>query len=218
MASVTDEMRDFVRDALIKGESRESISAALQSAGWPEAQVARALEAYASTDFPLPIPRPRSQVSAREAFIYLLLYTTLLICAVQFGSLLFSLIDTNFPDALDPDYRVNSRDSSMRFAISSLVVAFPLFLFLSRVVAKSVQRNPAVRLSWVRKWLTYLALFVAATILMGDIIFLLSKFLDGDLTTRFVLKSATVGLISGCIFGYYFLGLQQEEKERASDL
>jgi len=218
MASVTDEMRDFVRDALIKGESRESISAALQSAGWPEAQVARALEAYASTDFPLPIPRPRSQVSAREAFIYLLLYTTLLICAVQFGSLLFSLIDTSFPDALDPDYRVNSRDSSMRFAISSLVVAFPLFLFLSRVVAKSVQRNPAVRLSWVRKWLTYLALFVAATILMGDIIFLLSKLLDGDLTTRFVLKSATVGLISGCIFGYYFLGLQQEEKERASDL
>ncbi len=218
MANVTDEMREFVRDALRAGESREAITKVLRNAGWPEAQVARAMEAYVSSDFPLPVPRPRAQLSAREAFVYLLLYTTLLICAVQFGALLFNLIDLNFPDTLDRAYATQNRDSAIRFAISSLVVAFPLFLFLSYIVAKDIKRNPAVRLSSVRKWLTYLALFVAATVLMGDFIFLLSKFLDGDLTTRFVLKSLTVAMISGSIFGYYFLGLRQEEQDKAADL
>lgn len=219
MAGSFDEMRDFVRASLEAGQSREAISEALKSAGWPDAQIARALNAYQSTDYPLPIPRPRAQLSAREAFIYLLLYTSLLICAVQFGHLVFELIDRSFPDtAAQAEYWRNSGGESIRFAISSLIIAFPLFMFLSHIVAKGIKANPAMRLSWVRKWLTYLTLFVAATVLMGDLISLLTRFLGGDLTTRFVLKSLTVAAISGTIFGYYFLGLREEENDKAGGL
>jgi len=212
MASAIEEARDFVRDSLAKGQSRESIEKALLDAGWPPAQVKRALGSYADTGFAIPVPRPHTQLSARHAFVYLLLFSVLLVVAVQLGNLLFQLIDIGFSDPLDNQYAVSGRQSAIRWAVASLVVAFPLFLFLSNAVGREIKRNPAMRLSGVRRWLTYIALFVAATILMGDLISLIFRFLEGDLSTRFVLKSLTVGMIAGGIFGYYFLGLNREER------
>ena len=213
MANPIDEARDFVRAALAKGERREDIEKALLNAGWPAAQVKRALGSYAESGFAIPVPRPHTQLSARQAFVYLLLFTVLLVVAVQLGNLLFQIIDIAFTDALDNEYAVAGRESAIRWAIASLVVAFPLFVFLSRSVGREIERNPAMRLSGVRRWLTYLALFVAATILMGDLISLIFNFLEGDLSTRFVLKSLTVGLIAGGIFSYYFLSLNREERD-----
>lgn len=218
MAGSFDEVREFVRESLERGESREAISAALASAGWPEAQITRALAAYQSTDYPLPIPRPRAALSAREAFVYLLLYTCLLICSVQFGHLVFNLIDLRWSDALDVYPNADGLKSGIRWAIASLVVAFPVFILLSRSTGKAMRRNPAMRLSWVRKWLTYLTLFVAATVLMGDLINFIGNFLNGDLTTRFVLKSVTVAIITGTIFGYYYTGLSKEDSGDEGDL
>jgi len=212
MASAIEEAREFVRDALAKGQSRDSIEEALLAAGWPPAQVKRALASYAESSFAIPVPRPHTQLSARHAFVYLLLFSVLLVVAVQLGSLLFQLIDIGFSDPLDNQYAITGRQSAIRWAVASLVVAFPLFLFLSNAVGREIKRNPAMRLSGVRRWLTYIALFVAATILMGDLISLIFRFLEGDLSTRFVLKSLTVGMIAGGIFGYYFLGLSREER------
>lgn len=217
MANATEEAREFVRQALAKGESRDTIEKALLDAGWPPAQVKRALGSYADTGFAIPVPRPHTQLSARQAFVYLLLFTVLLIVAVQLGSLLFQLIDIAFRDPLENDYVSAGRQSTIRWAIASLVVAFPLFVFLSRSVGREIARNPAMRLSGVRRWLTYIALFIAATILMGDLINLIFNVLEGDLTTRFVLKSLTVAMIAGGIFGYYFLSLSREEKAAGSD-
>lgn len=212
MASAIEEAREFVRDALAKGQPRESIEEALLAAGWPPAQVKRALASYAESSFAIPVPRPHTQLSARHAFVYLLLFSVLLVVAVQLGNLLFQLIDIGFSDPLDNQYAVSGRQSAIRWAVASLVVAFPLFLFLSNTVGREIKRNPAMRLSGVRRWLTYIALFIAATILMGDLISLIFRFLEGDLSTRFVLKSLTVGMIAGGIFGYYFLGLNREER------
>ncbi len=212
MANALDEAREFVRAALAKGESREDIEKALLGAGWPQAQVKRALSSYAESGFSIPVPRPHTQLSARQAFVYLLLFTVLLVVAVQLGVLLFQIIDIAFPDPLENEYRVRSRQTAIRWAIASLVVAFPLFLFLSRAVGREIEQNPAMRLSGVRRWLTYLALFIAATVLMGDFIGLIFNFLEGDLSTRFVLKSLTVAVIAGGIFGYYFLSLSREER------
>ncbi len=74
-------------------------------------------------------------------------------------------------------------------------------------------RDPERRGSKVRKWLTYLTLFVAATILTGDLITLLYNLLGGELTSRFLLKAATVAAIAGGVFGYYLWDLRGEERE-----
>ena len=213
--SAPDSLVPFVRDALLAGRSRPDIAATLRRAGWTAEQTDAALGAFAEIDYPVPVPRPKPYLSAKEAFWYLVLFTTLYLSALYLGTLLFQLVNLAFPDATDAGYVLAGSDELIRWSISVLVVAFPLFLYMSRLVGRAVRRDPAKRASKVRKWLTYLTLFVAVCVLVGDAVSLLYNFLDGDLTARFVLKSLVVGVIAGGILGYYLADLRRDEQEVA---
>ena len=65
----------------------------------------------------------------------------------------------------------------------------------------------------MRRWLTYLTLFVAAAVLVGDMITLVNNVLGGELSIRFVLKVLVAAVIAGTIFGFYLHDLRREEKE-----
>jgi uncharacterized membrane protein len=75
-----------------------------------------------------------------------------------------------------------------------------------------MKKDADKRASKIRKWLTYLTLFIAAGIIIGDLIALVFNLLAGDLTLRFLLKVLVVGGISGTIFGYYLSELRKDEK------
>ena len=91
MASESVALDQFVRAALEKGEERAAITTALEDAGWPSQEVARALGAYAPVAFSVPVPRPRASLSSRETFLYLVLFTSLYlsILASRFSALRF---------------------------------------------------------------------------------------------------------------------------------
>ena len=203
MSAATEDLERFVRDALLRGESRPAIAAALADAGWPAEQVAEALDAYAEVPFAVPVPRPRPYLSAREAFLYLVMFASLYVWAVQLGNLLFDLVNHWLPDAADPPYQRNWQGRSMRWAVASILIAFPLFLYVSRLLGREMAQSPVKRLSVVRRWLTYVTLFLAAGVLVGDLITLVYNVLAGELTLRFVLKVLIVGAIAGAIFWFY---------------
>lgn len=211
MASASPELESFVRDALMRGHSRQQVSTALLAAGWSEQQISGVLDGWAEVDFALPVPRPRASLSAREAFAYLVLFSTLYFFAWNLGNLLFQLIEYLLPDPADADWQRLRLDGGIRWAISALVIAFPVFAFVARRVSLDVARHPIKRLSPVRRWLTYLTLFVAAIVLIGDLTALVYNLLGGDLSLRFVLKVAVVAAIAGTVFGYYLWDLRQEE-------
>ena len=210
--TTTNELTDFVRGALIERRTRAEIGAVLRQAGWTVEQVGAALNAFAPIEFPLPVPRPRPSLSSREAFTYLLMFTALYVVAFQLGNLLFDLINLALPDpatALPQGYT----NISIRWSVSSLVVASPVFLFMSHLTARAVREDPNKRTSPTRRWLTYLTLFVAACVLIGDSVYLVYSFLGGELTTRFVLKVLVVAVIAGTSFWYYLSDLRLDEKE-----
>jgi hypothetical protein len=209
----TDDLDLFVKEALARGLPREKISNALLKAGWPAEQTVTALARYADVDFPVPVPRPRLYLSPREAFMYLVQFSTLYTSAYQLGSLLFVLINRAFPDDLLREGSIDYTRQSLRWSISSLMVAFPVFVLTASAISRGVARDPAKRSSQVRKWLTYLTLFIAATVLVGDVTMLIYSVLGGELTVRFLLKTLTVGSIAGAIFGYYLWDLRQDEGE-----
>ena len=213
MAGSDEALSEFVAKALEQGSSREEITSVLERAGWPSDDVAKALGAYAEVDFPIPVPRPRPYLSAREAFIYLVIFVTLGISAFQFGVLCFEFIERMFPDPVAFGFGEYSADR-VRYAIASLVVAFPIYLVLSIRVNRTLQREPAKRGSRIRKWLTYMTLFIAASIIIGDLISVLYGLLSGDLNARFFLKSLTVLVIAGVIFGYYAWELRDERQAK----
>lgn len=204
-------LTNFVESALRSGASREDIERVLAQAGWPMDQVNSALAAYEPVEFPVPVPRPSMQVSARDAFLYLVMFSMLYISAYNFGSLLFQFIDMALPDPLVQRYG-DFAGMRIRLATASLLVAFPLFLFVTSKISRGVACDPALRASGVRKWLTYITLAIAACVIVGDLISLIYSLLSGELTLRFVLKSLTVGLIAGAIFGYYLLWMRADER------
>ncbi len=213
MAAATQELERFVHEALAKGMSRQAIEDALAGAGWPAEQARSALNAYADVEFPVPVPKPRPYLSAREAFLYLVLFATLYVAAWNLGSLLFDLINRAFPDAADPAYQVSRLAESIRWSTSSVIIAFPVFLYVAHYLGRELARSPIKRLSAVRRWLTYLTLFIAAVVLVGDMITLVNNVLGGELSVRFILKVVVAAVIAGTIFGYYLFDLRREEKE-----
>ncbi|MDR2013862.1 MAG: DUF5671 domain-containing protein [Rhodanobacter sp.] len=213
MASGIQELERFVYSALAKGLQKPDIEQGLLQAGWPAEQIKSALGLFADIAFPVPIPKPRPYLSAREAFYYLLLFTTLYLSANYLGSLLFDLVNLKFLDPTEEGYPRESLIGSIRWAASFLIVAFPVFLFLSYRIQRELTQNAVKRLSTIRRWLTYLTLFAAAGFLIGDLVTLVYSVLGGELTIRFILKVLIVGVIAGTIFGFYLWDLRAEERE-----
>ena len=209
--AVSDSLLSFVKESLAQGVSRDQIEEVLLKANWTSEDVRSALAQFADIDFQIPVPRPKPYLSAREAFLYLLLFGTMYFCASNLGTLVFQLIDRAFPDPEASEMARQVIADTIRWSASSLIVALPVFLFMSWYTAGEIRRDPSKHASKIRRWLTYLTLFVAAATLIGDLTTLVYTILSGDLTARFILKVLTVGLISGCIFAYYLRDLRKDE-------
>jgi hypothetical protein len=205
-------LHDFIEAALRAGESRDSISKALRDAGWSDEQVGDGLRFFADVPFAVPVPKPRAQLSARDAFFYLLMFGALYVSAYQLGSLLFSLINLGFPDPLN-QFEGQRATRAIRWATATLIVAFPVFVLVSRKLGRETEVDPTRRQSAVRRWLTYLTLLVAAAVIIGDTVTLVYNLLSGDLTIRFVLKVLVVAAITGSAFGYYLQSARRDSEE-----
>ena len=211
--AINEELTGFIREALNLGLPRDEIRGALSQADWSDEEVEAALRSFAAVDFPIAVPRPRSSLSAREAFQYLVLFGTLYISAYSLGSLFFQFINLAFPDPLWSQNEIDAIPEAIRWAIASLVVATPVFLFTTRTISREIALAPLKRTSPVRRWLTYLTLAIAAGVLIGDSTTLVHSLLAGEATARFLLKALTAGGIAGSVFVYYLRDLRRDEKE-----
>jgi len=206
------DLQQFVRDALGRGLPRASIREVLSQAGWRAEEIEAALRAYAESDFPVPVPRRRPSVSAREAFLYLVLFAALYTSAFNTGQVLFAIIERWLPDPLGRTSDLGRLGDWVRAATAGTVITFPIFLLLSRAIGREVEREPEKRGSPVRRWLTYLTLFVAAVVIIGDLTTLVTHVLGGELAVRFLLKALVVALIAGTAFAHYLGDLRREEQ------
>lgn len=141
------------------------------------------------------------------------MFGALYVAAYHLGQLLFQMVHLSIPDELSSD--VESVYSQIRWATSALIVSYPVFLFMSCRVTAEIAKDPTRRNSAVRRWLTYVTLFIAVSILVGDLTALFFNLLSGEVTLRFLLKFAIVGVLAGCVFGYYFLSMRADDEALA---
>jgi len=202
------ELEAFVEAAKAKGASDEFLTSLLARRGWPQDDVHSALGRYWERQTGLAIPeRTGGGESSRDAFLYLLSFSTLATWASALGSMLFQCIDWWLPDPVSPQQVYNLRNQ-VTWQMASIAVAFPVFVLVMRTILREAQERPERLQSGVRKWLTYIALLLTAGGMICDLIWFLDYFLAGELTSRFVLKSATVMAICGAIFVYYLGSLR----------
>jgi hypothetical protein len=205
------ELVEFTRGALATGIGRKEIADTLRRAGWAEHDIKAAMDAFADVAFPVPVPRPKPYLSAREVFVYLILFAALYGTAANIGTLIFELINRSFPDPLSQT-SIQLSNGNIRWNMSWIIVAFPLFIFTFRSVTKAITGDPTKRASRPRKWLTYLTLFVAGAFLIGDAGTLVYNVLGGELTIRFLLKVATIVVIAGGILTFFLSEMQKDER------
>lgn len=150
---------------------------------------------------------PATRTSSRDFFLYILSIIALFASVISFNSLIFQYVDFLFPNALDmyPSY-----NAVIRSSIATLVVMFPVFVGLSWFLRADIIAHPEKRDMGIRKFLIHFTLFIAALVIIIDLITLINNFLNGELTTRFVLKVITVLLTAIAVFAYYFWDLKRE--------
>jgi hypothetical protein len=150
--------------------------------------------------------------NAKYAFYYLLSLVALIFTALSVGMVVFSIIDKTIPDALN-NYG-GSVDGTLKFAISALFIAAPIFYFISSLINKGLRRNELDKESGIRRWLTYFILLVSSLIILGVFIGVINNFLSGELTSRFALKALTVFILSALPFAFYFYDIKRTDPEQ----
>jgi hypothetical protein len=209
---------EFVEKALAAGISQESLVGVLTTRGWPEKDVYDALADHYVRLTGIDIPRRAGAgASAKEAFYYLLVFATLATWTISFGFLAFALIDRWLADPLFYGYQQSFDTYTITSSLAALIVAFPIYLLVSRTVVAEAAAHPEKLDSSIRKWLTYMALVVAACVFAGDLIAALTYLLRGELTSRFLAKSFVVLVLSGGVFYYYFGGLRKADAQPGRD-
>lgn len=148
-----------------------------------------------------------AHTSTKDVFLHLFSIVTLYWTAIAFIALLFQYVSYWFPDVLYyGDFR-----GPLTFALSSLVIIFPLHLVSMWLLEKEYAKEPGKRQMKLRKWLVYFTLFVTALIMSGDLVSLVYSYLEGELTMRFALKALSVLVVAAVIFGFYLWDMKVGE-------
>lgn len=121
-----------------------------------------------------------------------------------FIAVVFGVIDLAFPDPAENIWAYESAQSTIRVGIAMLIVFFPTYIVLTRMVNQIRRTEHGVYLTLTR-WLIYLSLFVGGVIVLGDLVAVILSFLNGEITTRFLLKAGTLFLVVGGALYYYTL-------------
>jgi hypothetical protein len=149
------------------------------------------------------------KTTARDFFLHLLSIVTLYMSATAFITLLFQYVNRFFPDAILLDYYYYDMGTGpLRFAIATLLVVFPVYIWSTWYLQKVYTKEPELKTSGVRKWLIYLTLFVATFMIIGSLISILNSFLSGELSVRFFLKASAVLVVASLIFTYYLYDIR----------
>lgn len=206
----------FIEAARQQGASDEFIGQLLRNYGWPQREIERAFfELYERlTEQSIPAPSGGAGESARDAFVYLLVFSTLAIWIQALGQLGFIYVNQFIVDPVSPSYGDPSFD--VAFSLARLIVAYPVYLLMMRQLIRELRLYREKHYSGVRKWLTYLTLLVAALIGVGTLITFLTSFLRGELTLRFLLKVAIVLILDGGVLAYYGAWLRRQPIQRSS--
>lgn len=150
-----------------------------------------------------------TKTSAKDFFLNLGAIVALYTTVVSLLNLLFTVINNAYPQINSGSYFVGSQSISM--PVATLIIFFPIFILLMWLLEKSYVTEPAKKHLGVRKWLTYITLFIAGIVLAGDLVTVLYHFLDGqELTASFLLKVLSVLIIILAVFLYYISDIRNK--------
>lgn len=154
------------------------------------------------------IPEEKIKIAPKDFFLWAGAMVAFYASVIAFINLIFRYIDYVFPNPLN-DYQVDPYQSGISGFMATVIVAFPIFLVLMRIIRRLIVANPMRQEIWIRRWALFLTLFVAGSTIAGTLIVLLTTFLSGEeLTARFLLKILTVFIVASAVFAHFLADIK----------
>lgn len=151
-----------------------------------------------------------NKTKAVDFLLYLGIFISLVTSVTNILEIIFSAIDKKFVDILTAAYSYDMNNDSMRMAIASLMVMFPVYLLISWYTSRDIERNIFKKDILIRKIMIYVALFATVLTLVGTLVSLIYTYLGGELSVRFELKALSVFIVAFAIFAYYLYSLRRD--------
>lgn len=145
----------------------------------------------------------KPRVTPRDFFFWAGAMIALYVSMFSVIALLFSYLNYLLPDALSY-YSGDPYAGGISYSMASLIVFFPIFLILMRLIHGTIRADASRAEVWVRRWAIFFTLFVAALTIAGDLVFLLMYFFNGDVALRFLLKVLVVLAVAAKVFWYFW--------------
>ncbi len=157
-----------------------------------------------------------NKIKALDVFMYLGIAISLVTIVTNCIEVLFTAIDMRFVDILSASsYSYDNTQSDVRFAVASLVVMFPIYVFLSWYTGRDIAKFLYKQDLMVRKVMIYATLFISVLTLIGTLVAVIYHYLGGELTVRFGYKALSVFVIALALFSYYYYSLRRDYSKRS---
>lgn len=154
---------------------------------------------------------------AFDAFLNLLSLVTLGWTAISFGGVIFQIINKYLGNPAF-HYDEGYYSGVIKFHIASLLIVTPVYLVLTGILHRQYREKKLNEKSGIHRWLTYFMLFVAFCNIVGSLVALVFKFLDGIFFSSFILKALTILVIALGIFGYTWFDLRRKNYSARSQI
>lgn len=212
MAENSNTVADYVEGRIRAGLPRAAIRDELLAVGWSEEEADAAYrDGLIALGIPLPGEGGRPALACKSSTVDIVVnffsFIVLGIVATALGTLYFQIINKGFHDPLAEMAGMGDWASarSIHYAIASLLIGFPLYYAAMRIWFRKYREDEGRTESRLSRWLTYIVLLVAAVTIVGDLIAVLFRLLQGETSVRFLLKAFVILVIAGAIFGFYYL-------------
>lgn len=163
----------------------------------------------------------KSKFSVGFFFLCLGVLITLITSVVSFLNLVFGTLNKRFPDVLNSNYQYGYSTydyEGIRMALATILVFFPIFMVISYFWRKFARKGLSFVNDTFKNWLVYVILFLSSLVVIIDLVTLISYFISGEITYRFVLKVVTVLLVALLVGLYYISVLKNSENKTKKEI
>ncbi len=192
------DLRLAVIRALEQGHSSQEVKTTLEKGGWSPEEIQEVLQSLIVGEKGAVLPVRKPVTFAKESYLYLMQAIAYIAVSISMLVLWFQYLNLWLPDALSSDYSYTreSAQSLIRTGLSILIVAFPVFAYVSHLIREMEASFANAPQNTTKQGVLYLMSFVASMVAIITLMVTVFQGLNGEATLRFFAK--VVGILALC--------------------
>lgn len=192
------DLRWAVIHAFEQGHSSQEIQQTLKKGGWSSEEIQEVLQSLIVSEKGAVLPVRKPVTFAKESYLYLMQAMAYIAVSISMLVLWFQYLNLWLPDVLSGDYSYmrESAQNLIRTGLSILIVAFPVFAYVSHIIRDMEANFANAPQNTTKQGTLYLMSFIASMVAIITLMVTVFQGLNGEATLRFFAK--VLGILALC--------------------